>query len=128
MNITATLMFTKKVNVHQYFEIGKQFGCLSQMYGHLPGNGILTRKDLNVAMVNNYQLRYKKKPKCFNKKTYYPYSFRLNNATECKDFFEEINSDEYKEIKKDEPIPFILKKGYNAHRAKGLAIMDAEKE
>jgi hypothetical protein len=128
MNINATLYFTKKVNVYNYFEIGRQVGCLSQMFGHIPGNGMLTRKDLNVAMVNNYAKRYQDKPKCFNKKMYFPYSYRLNNKTECTEFFEEINSKAYKKIREKEPIPFILKKGFNAHRARGLAIFDLEKE
>jgi hypothetical protein len=51
MSINATLMFTKRVNIHEYLEIGKQVGCISQMYGHIPGHGILIRKDMNVKMV-----------------------------------------------------------------------------
>lgn len=51
MNETATAFFTKTVLTHHYFKIGTQFMCTSQIYNHIPGNGILTRKDLNVGMV-----------------------------------------------------------------------------
>jgi len=51
LDITATAFFTKRVTFHNFYEIGKNFLCTSQMYNHIPGHGILTRKDMNVGMV-----------------------------------------------------------------------------
>jgi len=71
-------------------------GCISQMYGHLPGHGMLTRKDLNVKMVNYYAEFYQDKKHCFNNEMYFPYSYRLNSKKECTQFFEELHTDKYK--------------------------------
>ena len=47
---------------------------------------------------------------------------------ECTDFFNVLKSDEYKERRKTEPVTYILKEGYGAHRASGLEIFDEERE
>jgi len=128
MNETATAFFTKSVLMHHYFKIGTQFMCASQIYNHIPGNGILTRKDMNVGMVNDYAKKYENKPQCFNKHMYFPYAYRLNNQTECTQFFAEINSPEYHQLKKTEPVPFIIKIGWGAHRGDGVFLFDDAKE
>ena len=51
LDITATAFFTKRVTFHNFYKIGQNFLCASQMYNHIPGHGILTRKDMNVGMV-----------------------------------------------------------------------------
>ena len=51
LNHTTTLFYTKKVTFHYFHEIGKHFLCNSQMYNHIPGHGVLTRKDLQVESV-----------------------------------------------------------------------------
>ena len=43
--------FTKRVDLHIYHEIGKHFMCATQMYNHIPGHGVLKRKDLIVDSV-----------------------------------------------------------------------------
>lgn len=45
------MVFTKKVDIHIYHEIGKHFLCATQMYNHIPGHGVLKRKDLVVNSV-----------------------------------------------------------------------------
>lgn len=42
------MFFTKSVDLHMYHKVGRQFLCVSQMYNHIPGHGVLKRKDLIV--------------------------------------------------------------------------------
>lgn len=51
MNPTITNFFTKRVDLHIYHTIGKHFNCATQMYNHIPGHGVLKRKDLIVNSV-----------------------------------------------------------------------------
>eukprot|EP00331_Platyophrya_macrostoma_P007233 CAMPEP_0176415902 /NCGR_PEP_ID=MMETSP0127-20121128/6055_1 /TAXON_ID=938130 /ORGANISM="Platyophrya macrostoma, Strain WH" /LENGTH=673 /DNA_ID=CAMNT_0017795931 /DNA_START=6 /DNA_END=2027 /DNA_ORIENTATION=- len=128
LSVKATVFFTKKVTFHFFHEIGKHFLCNSQMYNHIPGHGVLTRKDLIVESVNNYAKRFVDKPQCFNKDMFFPYAYRLNDEEECKQFFKEINSPDYKKRVDDEVYPFIIKIGFGAHRAKGVFLFDADKQ
>ena len=64
----------------------------TQMYNHIPGNGVITRKDLLVETVkylNNFKKSYKQKnssylqkyndkPQCIQKATFAPQAYRLN--------------------------------------------------
>lgn len=118
------MIFTKKVKFHYYHEYNKNLFCITQMYNHIPGHGSLTRKDLNVENVNNYMQRFSNKPHCFNNRTFFPRSFRLDNETECSNFFNFINSEEYVKIKETEQMPFITKVSYGSHRGHGLEILD----
>jgi len=128
LNINATMFFTKRINFHHFHEISVHFACLTQEYGHIPGHGVLTRKDLNVQSVNNYAKRYADKPKCFNRKTFFPMAFRLNIEEECLEFFKYIDSDEYEQAKPKEPLQFIMKVGHSAHRASGLELFNEKEE
>lgn len=40
------LFHFKKQNFHYFQQIGKNFLCYGQSYNHIPGHGVLTRKDL----------------------------------------------------------------------------------
>lgn len=67
LDVRATMFFTKRVDFHYFHEIGKQFLCISflgsasshllrdlganQMYNHIPGQGILIRKEFHVGAV-----------------------------------------------------------------------------
>eukprot|EP00331_Platyophrya_macrostoma_P001747 CAMPEP_0176421250 /NCGR_PEP_ID=MMETSP0127-20121128/9062_1 /TAXON_ID=938130 /ORGANISM="Platyophrya macrostoma, Strain WH" /LENGTH=699 /DNA_ID=CAMNT_0017801945 /DNA_START=20 /DNA_END=2119 /DNA_ORIENTATION=- len=128
LSVKSTIFFTKKVTFHFFHEIGKNFLCNSQMYNHIPGHGVLTRKDLIVESVNNYAKRYTTKQHCFNKDMFFPYAYRLNDEEECKQFFKEINSKEYQKRVEAEVYPFIMKIGFGAHRAKGVFLFDADKQ
>ena len=94
------------------------------MYNHIPGHGALTRKDLNIESVNNYIQRFSNKPHCFNNRTFFPMSFRLDNLRECGNFFKFLDSAEYKKMKEKEQMPFITKVSYGSHRGHGLEILD----
>lgn len=45
---------------------------------------------------------------------------------ECQAFFEEINSEKYIKSLEQEPIQYVIKLGYGAHRAMGVFILDEE--
>ena len=51
MNPKNTFFFTKKQDVHDHFEVGKEMACASQMYGHVPGHHPLVQKEGNVKMI-----------------------------------------------------------------------------
>ncbi|KAL4484951.1 hypothetical protein ABPG74_020128 [Tetrahymena malaccensis] len=124
----TTMIFTKKVKSYYYHEFNKNLYCVSQIYNHIPGHGTLTRKDLNVESVNNYAKRFESKPHCFKKNQFFPASYRLDNETECRQFFEIFNSQEYKHLKEKEGISYITKVSYGSHRANGLELVDDQYE
>jgi len=120
-----TNYFTKRVDIHIYHTIGKHFNCATQMYNHIPGHGVLKRKDLIVDSVDSYATQFEDgREHCFNKKKFFPYSYRLYMEDECKAFFKHINSQKYIKSLEKEPIQFVIKLGYGAHRAKGVFIFD----
>ena len=122
------MIFTKKVKFHYFHEYNRNLFCITQMYNHIPGHGALTRKDLNVENVNNYIQRFSNKPHCFNNRTFFPRSYRLDNKTECDNFFRFINSEEYAKIKEKDAMPFITKVSYGSHRGHGLEMLDEPHE
>lgn len=125
LNPTITNFFTKRVDIHIFHMLGKHFNCATQMYNHIPGHGVLKRKDLIVDSVNNYAKRFESQPHCFNKHKFFPFSYRLYLKDECEAFFTEINSIEYQEKLVQEPIQYLIKLGYGAHRAMGVFLLDA---
>ena len=50
------------------------------------------------------------------------------DVNECKQFIEEINDHSYFEVKKKTPLNYLIKVGYNAHRASGVFLFDEKKE
>jgi exonuclease VII small subunit len=124
LNPTITNFFTKRVDLHIYHMVGKNFNCATQMYNHIPGHGVLKRKDLIVDSVDNYAKKFEDRPHCFNKHKFFPYSYRLYIREECEAFFEEINSDAYKAKLEIEPIQYVIKVGFGAHRAMGVFLLD----
>jgi len=128
LNPSITNFFTKRVDLHIYHMIGKNMLCGTQMYNHIPGHGVLKRKDLIVDSVDNYAAKYEAdgQPKCFNKHTFFPYSYRLYMENECKAFFEKINSEAYQISLQKEPMQFLIKLGYGAHRANGVFLLDKD--
>ena len=43
---------------------------------------------------------------------------------ECQTFFKELNSAEYRQKTKNEPIQYLLKIGFGSHRAQGVFLLD----
>jgi len=68
-------------------------GCLSQMYGHLPGHWLLSEKEGNAEMVKTYRQKFGNRTKqCVDKEFHYPTSYRLLEKEECEEFFSIILS------------------------------------
>jgi tubulin polyglutamylase TTLL1 len=128
LNINATMFYSKRINLHHFWEISKNFACLTQAYGHIPGHGVLTRKDLNVKSVNDYAKRYKDKPQCFNQNMFFPAAYRFDIKEECQEFFGIINKEGWGAIRETEPLPYIIKIGHSAHRASGLFLFNQTEE
>jgi len=130
LSTQASVFFTKRVTFHFFHEIGTHFLCNSQMYNHIPGHGVLTRKDLNVEAVNHYAKRYYTQQQCFNKHMFFPFAYRLNDKDECKMFFEDFLGEDYRKNKFDKKITYqyMLKIGYGAHRANGVFMFDDAQE
>jgi len=124
LNPTITNYFTKRVDLHIYHMIGKNFNCATQMYNHIPGHGVLKRKDMIVDSVNDYAKKFADRPHCFNEKSFFPYSYRLYIEDECRAFFNKINSAAYKKRLEIEPIQYVMKVGFGAHRAMGVFLLD----
>lgn len=96
------------------------------MYNHIPGHGSLTRKDLNVRVVNEFEK--KNSADCFKSGKFFPKSYNLENHSECSSFFEHINSAEYRKLKETEPVVFITKISWGSSRGNGVEILNDERE
>jgi len=116
--------FTKRADIANFHKVGTHFACATQMMNHIPGHDAIWRKDYVVDSVNDYLEKFKSRPQCFNKETYFPFAYRFYNKDECVEFFDLINSDAYKESLKEEPMQFVIKIGFGAHRAKGVFLLD----
>jgi len=112
---------------HEYHKIGSHFLCASQMYNHIPGVESLVTKDQVVDKINAYIQKYEDKPQCFNKKSLFPYTYRLYVKEECETFFELINSKEYKASLKKEAIQYVIKVGHGSHKSQGVFLLDKQK-
>jgi hypothetical protein len=129
IDIRSNFFVTKKAGWHTYHEIGRHYGCFGQVYNHIPGHGFLIRKDLLSEAGNDWIKKWEPLPQCFNKSDVFPESLRLYDAGECKEFFADINSADYKQRQKDvSPILYVIKVGFGVHRGAGVFILDEENE
>jgi len=126
--INGTMIFLKRAMIHAYYEINKDWICQTQMYNHIPGNGVITRKDLLVETINSYLKKYNDKPHCIQTATFAPQAYRLNDESECQEFFGILNSDKYEQNKIEDPVQYLIKLGNGPHRAMGLFLMDEKME
>src|SRR5947209_7909508 len=55
-------------------------------------------------------------------------TLRLYDEEECKSFFTKINSKEYQESLKTNPIQYIIKIGRAAHASTGIFLLDSQQE
>mmetsp|Transcript_81890 Transcript_81890/g.95647 ORF Transcript_81890/g.95647 Transcript_81890/m.95647 type:complete len:576 (-) Transcript_81890:143-1870(-) len=114
--------------IHMKQELTAEIGCTFQAFNHVPGTGSLCRKDLIARCANNYTDRYRDKPQCFDGKKFFPRTLALENATECKEWFDYINSDAYRIEKEKKKIVYIRKIGIGMHQGEGVQPVDAEEE
>lgn len=128
MDIRANFFITKKAGWHTWHEIGRHYGCFGQVYNHIPGHGFLIRKDLLAEAGNAWIKKWEHKPQCFSKRSFYLESYTLYNEEECKAFFKDINSENYKKRQEKSPIQYVIKVGFGVHRGAGVFILDGDNE
>lgn len=116
------------VTLHHHHEIGKEIGCLYQMYNHIPGIPALYRKDMVAIAATNYNHKYKDRPHCYDGKKFFPKTLSLDNKTECIEWFNYLKTEQYAEEKKQRTIVFIRKISVASHQGKGVQPVDEEEE
>lgn len=104
----------------QYRQVGKQFSCLTQESNHVPGHEGMARKDRLGQALNDYATRLADRPGCFSYDKYFPKTWLLQNKTQCLEFFDEFNSPEYPQWKKDRGVVYFRKIGADVHEGKGV--------
>ena len=127
MDPRATI-YSFSVNLHHHHELGKEIGCLFQMYNHVAGNFALYRKDSIATAATNYMYKYQSKPHCFDGTKFFPRTLSLDNETECLQWFDYIKSEEYKAEKAEKTIVFIRKISVASHQGKGVQPVDEDEE
>ena len=123
----ATIFFINS-GIHNYHVIGKEIACLYQSYNHVIGAGSLTRKDHVARAAIEYTEKFKDKTQCFDGKKFFPQSRELRNETECRFWFDYLDSDEYQKEKQEKKIVFIRKIGLGSHQGKGVQPVDQTEE
>jgi hypothetical protein len=102
--------------------------CPHQISNHILGNSQLGNKDTVAALFQDYRTRFDSKPQCLE--NFMPETYILTKKTQCKAFFNHINSKKYEEQKKKYHIVFMekLASGIEAHSANGVKPLDPEGE
>ena len=114
--------------LHYHHRYGKEIACLYQEFSYIPGIATLFRKDYVASSATNYTYKYADKPQCFDGNKFFPRTLALDNKTECEKWFNYINSDAYKEEKRQKTIVFIRKISVGSHQGKGVQVVDEEEE
>ena len=115
-------------NLHSKQKVGKHFSCISQASNHIPGHFSLYRKDFLAESIIQYSQNYQTRPQCFNHEKFFPKTWILYRENSCRDFFENLNSPEYKILKEEKGIVFIKKIGADAHQGRGVSLVTEDIE
>ena len=129
-------VYDLNVNISLYYsdylfwarEIGKQFSCLTQSSNHVPGHVFIYRKDYAAQAIREYKKQYVGKPECLRTNKFFPESWLLTEKDQCEDFFENFNSYEYEELKRERGPVYIRKIAAGSHAARGVAIVNQTEE
>ena len=121
-------IFFFNIVFHLNQQIGKNFGCISQTYNHIPGIGSLNRKDLSVVSWKNYASTFADDSNCLDTKKFFPETYMLERKDECKKFFSYLDSRDYETLKSKEGVVFIRKFGIGSHKGVGVQPVDQEEE
>ena len=120
-------MFNLKPEVNSYFSnggfakylsLGNEIACNHQIYNHILGVISLNSKTLIAINYQNYSYIYQNKTECFD--DFFPVTYILAIKSHCKEFFDYIATDTYKQLKVEERIVFMKKKDYGLHKGKGV--------
>jgi len=108
------------------YEPGKHYACSHQMFSQLPGLNITISKSSMTKLYKDYNDHFKPKPEC--QPNLMPESFMMDNVTQCREFFEHLNSKLYKAEKKKYSIVYIYKLLNHVHGGKAVMVFDDELE
>jgi len=105
-----------------------QYSCLGQMSNHIPGLKSIKTKDNLAENIYQYAANYQKtnRTQCFQK--LFPKTFSLVKEDQCKQFFEEFNSQEYQRKKADQKVVYFRKIGAELHGGDGVFAVDDKEE
>ena len=121
MFFTVHFLFNSRV-------IGKQFSCLSQISNHIPGHEVISRKDSIGSALRTYADAYKSRSDCFNYNKFFPKTWVLSKKDQCEDFFNEFNSENYTQLKKERGVVYFQKIGAGVHEGQGVAPVNNDVE
>jgi len=121
-------VFYSTSHIQNHLRMGQHYSCLSQASNDIPGRDRLNRKDYIAAAVTDYTKQYEDRPHCFNYDKFFPETWVLQNVTQCKEFFDKFNGQEYQQAKEERKIVYISKIGAGSHRAEGVQPVDEQEE
>jgi len=119
------MLFITGATMHNRRHLMKQFSCMAQMSNHIPGHSALYQKDLIALNFNEYAKNYESRQQCI--KQFFPTTYVLTNKEQCLQFFNIIDSEEYKHLKKVHNIVYISKI-VGMHAGSGVTPMDEKEE
>jgi len=109
--------------------VGKHLACHSQMFNHVLGHFMISRKDFLPTAIEEYSLQYKKRPQCFSFDKFFPKTWLLNIRNQCEDFFyKHFNTEDYQKLKKERTIVYLRKTGNGPHMGLGVQPINDEEE
>lgn len=109
-------------------QVGKQFSCITQESNHIPGHAKMARKDRLGQALIDYANRLSDRPGCFSYDKYFPKTWLLQKKDQCEEFFNEFNSPEYQQMKKERGVVYFRKIGADVHEGKGVFPVTEEEE
>jgi len=118
----------KDLSFYQQYKIGSHYLCATQFFSHIPNHTAIVAKNALPDNVKRYAQRHSDNPTCFDEKAVFPSAYRLDLQDECQQFFEIINSEDYKKTAETEPVQYLIKLGKNSHKAEGVFLFDEEKK
>ena len=116
--ITNNFMYSRRL-------IGRHFSCLSQSSNHIPGHDAIYQKNQVATLLANYAKSYKSRPQCFNR--FFPKTWVLTEADQCREFFKEFLSRKYRNLKRQRTIVYFRKIS-GVHEGQGVFPVDRAEE
>jgi len=127
LRVDANMFFFYNL-FNQFRIVGYQYSCLSQASNHIPGNDQISRKDSVGDALAAYSKQYKNQPQCFNNDKFFPKTWVMTDEEQCRNFFEEFNSPQYEQLKKERNIVYWRKIGAGKHQGFGVFPVNQEEE
>jgi len=111
----------------QHRTLGRHFTCLSQASNHIPGHDALYRKDQVALHLSKYLKENENSSACLDHTKFFPKTWVLASEEQCVDFFKELSSSRYQQLKEERNIVFY-KKTVGLHEGKGVFPLSSEEE